>query len=1213
MCSDKSKGEALMAQLDQISEKSINGRNRIDHICCLVLEEIGHADLSPYLPLKCLHQVIDNGHLIPKHLFEESNQRFINLKNIIKYSKFSNISSDFTLTTNTRTVTSMRNKYATFHENEDEYAEEVDYNERIPITLIGLSNYKMDSAKLNRGCLIIRTNMDSQALKKTTVEISEATANIIRKKQNESGEKTIDYTNYNSILKAAIEGATEGYYNQIKNDNNAPEYRISRYIGLRDLYGFVRQFTRFFYEIISHYISKNLNNDEFISEYQKCLLMIIYRNFSGYPFPTILMTKAFSKCILESMRLSMEKITNSNNILLDMISSLSINTFSIPAIDIIEDNLKVIPERNVKSPFMRHLLIYTENNSAMTLLNNEIKSKISYIFYPDNMSSYPDDEWITNEIKILANAMKVGSTVMFLGSHPMFNGLYDVFNLRYQQIRGKNFAHVSFNGDSFPTEVHHQFRAIIVVNSQVYETVLHDPFLNRFEAIHLTYDSLSDEASKIKDKIREIMPPENIRLKNINNKIHEVQFKSIMYINKLFGITDDAINPMFFLNKMPSEILYLIYLQYIKNYDSKFLSSFSNSIFVYTTGLHSTLPHLLQYYDLLSQSQDNFHQVFHDPIEKLFHNLWITKNSMKGIQTVVLVPNIEDVESINNALSHYFYGIKNLKTEFVIHLEIDKVTKAFIFQTKSNKSFSIEFKYTIKTDPLGNSKVVYSLEGNLIHFENSNQQERILIDSIEHFIVSGIVRKVNLRCFSKNIENKSNLCITIYCTGNEFAIESFISATINSSIPLKAYYQSDFLDPINSKSIYHIIRNYCYNEMNTIIFISRLYSYNSEYFTRFAHLQFELQNIREKCGLLYKPSTIHTLFLISMNDVNRSNSFHENERNDTKYLIQTPEWPIIYLDKLVNSSFIPKEDENEYNSHYLGSIDIRTLLYESLNTIFNTKIDKEFYIKSSVLKGIIQLFNQEDSGIIMKHISNELFINYLIDSFDKVITESQTLKSTLNDGENSMIFKLLPFLTNDYPDSLLEYISSNVTNKISYSLTIFIRDIFNAQKFENNFINENYIKNIIGFSSTNLKKHLAESNFFLESPHMYFIEKRYKSSNQEIDTNQCVYQEAEQLLLERKMKLKNNDMTIYSTKEPNKKINEDVKLNKIIASEAFMNSYIFGILLPNFNENITDFTKNTNLLSFMKCLVNFTSEPNDSFIDSIVQPNYTVTSKTVSY
>jgi hypothetical protein len=545
MCAAKSRSEALLTQLNRVAESSMM-RPGQRAMSVLLLEEIGHADLSPYLPLKCLHHVIDDGYRL-------------------------------------------------------------DSGELVRVTLIGLSNYIVDSAKLNRGILIIRDQLAPDVQQSTAVDIFRSTARAVKNMKNSPQERIsdADFGQFVDQSIPAVEQVCREYHNHVLNSLSSDR---AKFLGLRDFYGLVRSLARIFL--------LNGRNSALLIEHA------IARNFSGIP-------AASNKVHGELLRKIIQQVMPMT-----------------PSVDLIKENLQ--EEWNgLKSPLMRHILISSSGDCALHLLIQRLQLRDPVVIYADNFSGLPDEEWISNDLRRFARAMTSGKTTIFLGRHPCFDNLYDVFNLRYNKLGVRSYALISYAGDSYPIMVHERFRTIIVVEDSDYKK-LPAPFLNRFEKLYLDYKALVlGGSTQMNDSVKTTIEA-NLKCfigegtATFFGCYKEEHYQVINVIGReCYHLQGDSIREFALLNAVPAAVLHyalqpgMIASQTVIDLLHHFLSR--------SSPLHSTISHLLYYYNHPLPDEDG--------IAAICYRNWKVKDGrIAGIQAVCLVPFWNDNDRVRRDL-----------------------------------------------------------------------------------------------------------------------------------------------------------------------------------------------------------------------------------------------------------------------------------------------------------------------------------------------------------------------------------------------------------------------------------------------------------------------------------------------------------------------------------------------------------------------------------
>ena len=598
LCSKFSRSEALLDQMNRIAEKS-SFLKANDTLNVLVLEEIGHADLSPYLPLKCLNHVIDEGYSI-------SNS-----------------------------------------------------SKALPITIIGLSNYKMDSAKLNRGILLTKTELSSEQKITTALDIFKSTAYSLF-------EINQDTHNLESFIHK------EKYQNIIcKMANNfMPNLnRTQTFSGFRDFYGIIKHLTYvlFYYKLTD----------------KKKLKFAVARNINGQTYEQML------------------------NFIFNFNRNNNINKNYPKGISLINDNFNE-DWGKLKYPLGRHILITTKEYSALNLILSSFKIINFNIIFSENYTGLPDDEWISNDLKKVALSMTKGEKIIFIGNHPCFNSLYDVFNVRYQTINDSKYALISYAGDSTMIKVHPNFRVIIIIEEYVLKN-LPLPFLNRFEKINLDYDTflsneMKESAKNMRSYTLSLFPDfyhkddvsnENLHFKIFSSNKETVLFPSlensiqyyfgcysrshfdaITYLQQRLSLNSQQAIQSIFLSCQPSKLL--IASRKYENSKIEILKAILQSLSI----LKSSLIHIIYFYEYIQLPKE-----YQNSLAETIYNNWKMKkeNEVPGIQAILLVPFIQQFNQ------NTFEPFGKL-----IHINLtEKTNEKKLVQTVLDKSLNTQHKSLI--------------------------------------------------------------------------------------------------------------------------------------------------------------------------------------------------------------------------------------------------------------------------------------------------------------------------------------------------------------------------------------------------------------------------------------------------------------------------------------------------------------------------------------
>ncbi|XP_065844224.1 E3 ubiquitin-protein ligase rnf213-alpha-like isoform X2 [Oscarella lobularis] len=384
-CSALSTADGIISTFDQCQRvQKENGLDRF--VACVVLDEVGLAEDSPRLPLKALHPLLDDG------------------------------------TTGADT---------------DKHQQRVAF--------VGLSNWALDPAKMNRGILVQRNVPMSDEL-------------VISARGICSADEETEL-----LLQPFFHGLAEAYleiYGQ-------PEKRGKRdFFGLRDFYSLVKMIFSF-----CKMTKRPPSNSQ--------LLHAIRRNFGGYiDFDPVRFFRSYLPF-------------NSDDDALNLDSS---------PVGLIRANLNK-PKHNsaqsgVKSEGYldesRYLLLLTENYAVLPIVRNQflVEDENPVIIYG---SSFPKDQEYTqlcrkiNRVKV---CMATGRTVILLNLDKLYESLYDALNQYYVYHGGQRFVDLGLGSHRVKCQVHKQFRLILIADREKVYTEFPIPLINRMEKHFLAFSSI---------------------------------------------------------------------------------------------------------------------------------------------------------------------------------------------------------------------------------------------------------------------------------------------------------------------------------------------------------------------------------------------------------------------------------------------------------------------------------------------------------------------------------------------------------------------------------------------------------------------------------------------------------------------------------------------------------------------------------------------------
>jgi hypothetical protein len=306
---------------------------------------------------------------------------------------------------------------------------EIDFYLIKKVGFIGISNWALDPAKMNRGIFVSRGEPDIKELVESAKGICKYDQNI-----------------YN-CLEPFIGEIAQAY---LKVCDAAKEFK-REFFGLRDFYSLIKMLYWF------------CTRDGCLTWWK--LEHSIRRNFSGLEIDTLEPFKSLLQAKLDSRHLDTDPKCG--------------------PIDLIHSALK---GENVESN-SRYLLLLTENYAIIDMVQNYLTNvlkvdprKISVVFG----SSFPNDLKYTEVCKNISKikqSMEIGNTVILLNFQNLYESLYDALNQYYYELGGQKYVYLGINTHRVQCHVNENFRLIIISDkTSVYDSKRFPiPLINRLE------------------------------------------------------------------------------------------------------------------------------------------------------------------------------------------------------------------------------------------------------------------------------------------------------------------------------------------------------------------------------------------------------------------------------------------------------------------------------------------------------------------------------------------------------------------------------------------------------------------------------------------------------------------------------------------------------------------------------------------------------------
>ncbi|XP_033637454.1 uncharacterized protein LOC117298354 [Asterias rubens] len=312
------------------------------------------------------------------------------------------------------------------------------------MAVVGISNWALDAAKMNRAVHLSRPEPNEDDLFETAKSIRDENA-----KRNGSKTNSKQKEENNLLLKKLAEAYHSHHQSQARKN----------FHGLRDYYSLIKS------------IALSSSQQDAANSLEIGLL----RNFGG----------------------NQKAMTGIMNNFMDTMD-VDQNPDSRPTtIKLIEDNLE--------DRFARHLMLITSGDSALSIIE-EVLSKMKKRYISLLGSRFDDDLSEEYNYRILSEiilCMEEGYILVLRDLDNVYSSLYDMLNQNYTIVGKKRHCRVALGAYSNPMcQVHQDFRCIVVIDQQNVD-YSDPPLLNRFEKQTLTFmDVVNDQQKAVIASLR---------------------------------------------------------------------------------------------------------------------------------------------------------------------------------------------------------------------------------------------------------------------------------------------------------------------------------------------------------------------------------------------------------------------------------------------------------------------------------------------------------------------------------------------------------------------------------------------------------------------------------------------------------------------------------------------------------------------------------------
>ena len=500
------------------------------------------------------------------------------------------------------------------------------------IAFVGISNWKLDASKMNRG---IYLNVFSPESKKedmynTAVEISKIySKSFIADESNENLLKNLSEVVFNYKLKL----------NNEKDENK-------NFHGTRDYYNLIKSVVR------------NILNKKDCNPIEE-VFFSIESNYNGL----LKQNECYSAKALEKEFIKKYPIENQNKF----------NIF----------NIRELIANNINDNESRFLLLITQSTLSqyliMQLLKEENNDK-EYIYLLGSL--FEEDKfneiYSTKQITKIKYYLEQPIILILKNLSTTYASLYDLFNQRFTYSLGKKYTEISIRDVTTSALIDDNLRIIVLIPKEVL-SLQDPPFLNRFEKYVISYDSLLNQ--KQKDEAKKFLENKNIfevdeKLKIIPKyeliNFSEEEIKGIIFNSKLeennnFDLSyEDKI-----LSKLsktfPQDLI--VFLNTYKKKKKNYIDLIEKINNYYKKSIHSNLKNYL-----MSIESSKIIIYTFSSIIKIKFNFEIKNEKYQILEGEkikhVLVNNIKSEKQLETIVEDFYSNNQNI---LMVHFENDKL------------------------------------------------------------------------------------------------------------------------------------------------------------------------------------------------------------------------------------------------------------------------------------------------------------------------------------------------------------------------------------------------------------------------------------------------------------------------------------------------------------------------------------------------------------
>ena len=324
------------------------------------------------------------------------------------------------------------------------------------VAVVGISNWALDAAKMNRAIHLSRPEPDVDDLFDTGKSLREAgsgaTASGVPRTRSGHIYRKDTYPN-DKQLRCLAEAYHEYQGSQ----------KYANFHGLRDYYSLIK--------CLSSNRNHNPSHHPLIEEKTQGIQHALQRNFGGVPsdvnnFQTLFHIRLHSLDLMEK-------------------------THHFKVTQLIRDNLH--------DKLARHLMIITNGDAAIGILDQTLQSldKEKITIFGSRFEEDLSEEYNYRMLSRIILCMERDCVLILRDLENIYGSLYDMLNQNYTVVGGKRNCRVALGAFSNPMcQVHDGFRCIVLIDQRRVDFT-DPPFLNRFEKQLLRFTDVLDGKQRI--------------------------------------------------------------------------------------------------------------------------------------------------------------------------------------------------------------------------------------------------------------------------------------------------------------------------------------------------------------------------------------------------------------------------------------------------------------------------------------------------------------------------------------------------------------------------------------------------------------------------------------------------------------------------------------------------------------------------------------------